>query len=159
MFREDPSHTRDATCTTISEPIFINCFICDLLQVKIYYRRYKVTVKSRGCSVGIATGYGLDDQGSGGVRFPAGGGVGIFPFTTVSLGVKMLAREADHPPPRTDEVKNAWHPNTSSWRGVMLSTGTTLPLPCKVTDVKLITPHISLLPDIMFSLYIDKYFK
>jgi hypothetical protein len=39
----------------------------------------------------------------------------------LSLGVKRPGREADHSPPSSAEVKNAWNytstPNTSSWRG------------------------------------------
>jgi hypothetical protein len=68
--------------------------------------------------------YGLEDRGSR-VRFPAG--AGNFLFTTasgmalgptrppiqwvpgaLSLGVKRLGREADHSPPSSPEVKNAW---------------------------------------------------
>jgi hypothetical protein len=79
--------------------------------------------KSRDSSVGMATGYGLDDCGSR-VRFPAV--LGIF-FITVSLpslgptqppiqcitgalspGVKRPEREADHSPPTGAEVKNTW---------------------------------------------------
>jgi hypothetical protein len=81
---------------------------------------------SRGSSVGTASGYGLDDRGST-VRFPAGGGNSFFFFSTasrpilgptqppiqrvqgaLSLGVKRLGREADHSPPSSAEVKNAW---------------------------------------------------
>jgi hypothetical protein len=73
---------------------------------------------------GIALAYGLDDRGSR-VRFP--GGLGIFLFTTasrtalgptqppiqwvpgfLSLGVKRPGREADHSPPSSADVKNAW---------------------------------------------------
>jgi hypothetical protein len=79
---------------------------------------------SRDSSVGIALGYGLDDRGSR-VRFPAR--LGIFHFTSasrtaleptqppiqwvsgaLSLGVKRPGREADHSPPSSAEVKNAW---------------------------------------------------
>jgi hypothetical protein len=79
-----------------------------------------------------------------------GGGLGIFYFLhhfqtgsgptqpsiqgvsgALSLGIKRPGREADHPPPASAEVKNAWSytstPNTSSWRGVYLRTGTILP--------------------------------
>jgi len=92
---------------------------------------------------GRALGYGLDDQ-----SFESRQGLGIFLLTTVcrpalgptqppiqwvpgalSLGVKRPRREADHSP-SSAEVKNAWNipplPNTSSWRGAYLSTGTTL---------------------------------
>jgi hypothetical protein len=79
---------------------------------------------SRDNSVGIATGYGLDDRGSR-VRFRRG--LGIFLFTTVSrtalgpttpptewvlgalsLGVKRQGCEADHSPQPSAEVKNVW---------------------------------------------------
>jgi hypothetical protein len=83
-------------------------------------------------------GYGLDDRGSK-VRFPAG--AGTFLFTTasrtvlgptqspiqwvpgaLSLGVKRPAREADHSPPSSAEVKECMElylhsPDTPSWRG------------------------------------------
>jgi hypothetical protein len=68
--------------------------------------------------------YGLDDRGSR-VRFPAG--LGIFLLTTASgtalrltqppiqwvpgvlfLGVKWPGSEADHSPPSSADVKNAW---------------------------------------------------
>jgi hypothetical protein len=51
----------------------------------------------------------------------------------LSLGVKRPGCEADHSPPSSAEVKE-WvelyihFPNTSSWRGAQLSTGTALPL-------------------------------
>jgi hypothetical protein len=79
---------------------------------------------SRDSSVGIALGYGLDDRGSR-VRFPAGAGKfslhhrvqndsgahsASYPMgtTSSSLGVKRPGREADHSPPSSAEVKNAW---------------------------------------------------
>jgi hypothetical protein len=81
-------------------------------------------IKSRDSSVGIALGYGLDDRVSR-VRFPAGAenfslhqrvqnGSGAHPAsypmgTRGSFpGVKWPEREADHSPPSTAEVKNAW---------------------------------------------------
>jgi hypothetical protein len=89
---------------------------------------------NRDISVGIALGYGLDDRGSR-VRFPAG--VGNYSLhhrvrTAVGptqpriqwaffLGVKRPGSEADHSPPSSAEVKNAWSftttPPMSSWRG------------------------------------------
>jgi hypothetical protein len=70
-------------------------------------------------------------------------GLGIFLFTTVSrtalgptqpsiqwvpaalsLGVKRPGREADHSPPSSAEVKNAWHYNSTPpirLHGVVLS--------------------------------------
>jgi hypothetical protein len=105
-------------------------------------------VKSCGSSVGIALGYGLDDQGSG-VRFPEGAGnfslhhriqngsgshPASYPIGTRGSfpGVKRLGREANHSPPSSAEVKNAWSYtstplNASSWRGAYLSTGINLP--------------------------------
>jgi hypothetical protein len=73
---------------------------------------------SRDSSVGIATGYGLDDQG-GGSSSP--GRVKNFHFSISSrpaLGstqppikwvpVKRQGREADHSPPTSAEVKKMW---------------------------------------------------
>jgi hypothetical protein len=59
----------------------------------------------------------------------------------LSLGVKRLGREADHSPPSSFEVKECVElylhtPNTSSWRGAQLSTGTTLPLPHSERAIK-----------------------
>jgi hypothetical protein len=74
---------------------------------------------SRNNSVGIATGYGLDDWMIG-VRFMAGAGSfslhhlvqtgsGAHPAScqmgALSLGAKRLVREADHSPPSTAEIK------------------------------------------------------
>jgi hypothetical protein len=83
-----------------------------------------VSYKSRDSSVGIALGYVLTDRGIR-VRFPVG--LGIFLFTTasrtaleptqppiqwipraLSLGVERPGREADHSPPSSADVKNAW---------------------------------------------------
>jgi hypothetical protein len=80
--------------------------------------------KSRDVSVGIALGYRLDDRGSR-VRFPSGAGnfslhnrvqnvsgahPASYPMGTGGsfLGVKRPGREADHSPPYSAEVKNAW---------------------------------------------------
>jgi hypothetical protein len=67
---------------------------------------------SRDSSVGIATGYGLDDQ-EGGSSSP--GRVKNFHFSISSrqaLGsfpeVKLQGREADHSPPTSAEVKKMW---------------------------------------------------
>jgi hypothetical protein len=82
------------------------------------FRGIKI-IKSRHSSVGIALGYGLDDQGSR-VRFPAGAGnfslhhrvqngsgahPPSYPRGTPSLGVKRPGHEADHSPPSSAEVK------------------------------------------------------
>jgi hypothetical protein len=76
-------------------------------------------------SVGIATGYGLEDQGGGGSSSPGRvkifsllyivqTGSGVHP-TSYKMGtggsfpeVKRQGREADHSPPTSAEVKNMW---------------------------------------------------
>jgi hypothetical protein len=75
-------------------------------------------------SVGIALGYGLDDRGSR-VRFPAGAGnfsilhrvqngsrahPASYPMGTRGSfpGGKAAGREADHSPPSSAQVKDAW---------------------------------------------------
>jgi hypothetical protein len=75
----------------------------------------------RDSSVDIGVGYGLDDRGSR-VRFPVGAGnfslhhrvqngsgahPASYPIGTgaLSLGVKWLGRESDHPTPTSAEVK------------------------------------------------------
>jgi hypothetical protein len=98
-------------------------------------------MESRDSSVGMALGYELDDRGSR-VRFPAGAGNFSLhhrvqngsgatqpPIQWVpedlSLGVKRPGREADHSPPSSAEVKNAWSYISTS----PIRTETTLPLP------------------------------
>jgi hypothetical protein len=80
--------------------------------------------RSRDSSVGIATGYGLDDRGVG-VRVPVGSSIFSSPRRPdrlwcppillsnwyrglFSLGVKLPGREADHSPPASAEVKKMW---------------------------------------------------
>jgi hypothetical protein len=82
-------------------------------------------VRSRGSSVGIATDYGLDDRNLGGLDSQRG--LEIFLIFTASRpalrptqppiqwvpvalspAVKLRGREADHSPPSSAEVKNAW---------------------------------------------------
>jgi hypothetical protein len=94
-------------------------------------------LKSHDSSVGIALGYGLDDQGSR-VRFSAvvrnfslhhrvqngsGAHPASYPMDTrgFSLGVKRPGRETYHSPPSGTEVKECMELyfhflNTSSWR-------------------------------------------
>jgi hypothetical protein len=97
-------------------------------------------VGSLDSSVGIATGYGLDDQGVG-VKSP--GRVRNCLFSTscrLALGftqppipwvpgdlspwVKRQGCEADHLPPTSAEVKTLWiytsTPHTPSWRSAQL---------------------------------------
>jgi hypothetical protein len=83
--------------------------------------------RSHDSSFGIGTGYGLDDR-----RFDSRRGLGIFLFDimsrpalgpaqppiqsvpgVLSLGVKLPGREADHSPPSSTEVKNAWIYNST----------------------------------------------
>jgi hypothetical protein len=83
-----------------------------------------VAKQNRDSSVGIALGYGLDGRVSR-VRFPVGAGnfslhhrvqngsgahPASYPMGTRGsfLGVKRPRREADHSPPSSAEVKNAW---------------------------------------------------
>jgi hypothetical protein len=87
----------------------------------IFRLRNLTTLKTRNSVVGIATGYGLNDQGFG-VLSP--GRVKDFLFFTsskstlgstqrpiqwvreaLSPGVKRTGREADHSPPASAEVK------------------------------------------------------
>jgi hypothetical protein len=99
-------------------------------KAKCYYAD-----RSRDSVVGIATGYGFDDQGVG-VRVPvrprifssprhpdwpwgppnlSNGYQGLFP-----RGVKRQGGEADHSSPASGEVKKTWiyisTPHTPSWR-------------------------------------------
>jgi len=57
---------------------------------------------------------------------PASNATGI--ESSLSLGIKRAGHEADHSPPSTAEIKNAWS-YTFTCRGAWLSTGKTLPLP------------------------------
>jgi hypothetical protein len=88
-----------------------------------------VTVRSRDGSLGIALDYGLGDRGSG--TIPGGGweylslpprpdwlrGPTQAPIQwvpgAVSLAVKRPGREADHSPPSSADVKNAWSYNST----------------------------------------------
>jgi hypothetical protein len=85
----------------------------------INYLTNQLTCVSRDSSVGIATGYGLDDQG-GGSASPCR--VKNFHFSISSRpvlgstqppikwipGLKRQGREADHSPPTGAEVKKMW---------------------------------------------------
>jgi hypothetical protein len=87
----------------------------------------------------MALGYGLDDRSSR-VRFPAGAGNFLITASrtalgptqppiqwvpgALSLGVKRPGREADHSPPTSAEVKNAWSYTstpTIRFHGIVLS--------------------------------------
>jgi hypothetical protein len=95
--------------------------------------------QSRDSSVSVGLGYQLDDRGSS-VRFPAGAGnfslhhrvqkgsgAHQTPIQWVqrapSLGIKRPEREADHSPPSSAEVKNAWSYTSTPrvFHGVVLS--------------------------------------
>jgi hypothetical protein len=97
----------------------------------IYYFLCWPIFWSRGSSVGIATGYGLDDGGVE-VRVPVGSRIFSSPCRPDRLwgppnllsigywGVKRPGREADTSPPTSAEVKKVWiytsTPHTPSWR-------------------------------------------
>jgi hypothetical protein len=84
---------------------------------EVYFTTVSVANGSRDSSVGIATGYGLDDRG-GGSSSP--GRVKKFSLlhivpTSYKMGtggsfprVKRQGREADHSPPTRVEVKKMW---------------------------------------------------
>jgi hypothetical protein len=95
-------------------------FMCETMQRTLGHKTRKVTQfkGSRDSSVGIATGYGLDDRGVG-VRVPIGERFFSSPSHSdrpliqwvpgaLSPGVKRQGREADHSPPTSAEVKNTW---------------------------------------------------
>jgi hypothetical protein len=95
-------------------------------------------IVSRDSSIGITTGYGLEDRMIG-VRFPAGAGnfflrhrvqtrSGAHPASypvdkgATSLGVRRPGRVTDHSPTSNTKVKECmelyfYSPNTVSWRG------------------------------------------
>jgi hypothetical protein len=97
-------------------------------EYKLFYAILSSPVTSwwsRDSSVGIATGYGLDDQGGGGSSSP--GRVKNVHFSISSSpalgstqppikwvagalppGVKRQGREADHSPPTSAEIKKMW---------------------------------------------------
>jgi hypothetical protein len=73
---------------------------------------YLALANSRGSSVGIATGYGLDDRGFGGSILGGDWEFFSFPLHPDRLwgppGVKRPGRGADHSVPSSAMVKNAW---------------------------------------------------
>jgi hypothetical protein len=97
----------------------------DLYFWSIYLVRNKICISikilSRDRSVGIAAGYGLDDQGVG-VRVQVGARIFISPcrpdrlwdppsqwvLGALSPEIKRLGREADHSPPTGAEAKKTW---------------------------------------------------
>jgi hypothetical protein len=81
---------------------------------------HSVKTESRDNAVGIATGYGLDDQGVG-VRVPMRAKIFTFPYRpdrlwsplqwvlgALSPWIKRPRREADHSPPTSAEVRKTW---------------------------------------------------
>jgi len=101
-----------------------------VVRIKLRLKRKEVTILSsilpecEGSSVGIVTGYGLDDRGWG---FIFRRRLEIFLFTTVSRptlgpteppsqrvsgslspGLRRAEREAEDSPPCSTEVKNTW---------------------------------------------------
>jgi hypothetical protein len=95
-----------------------------------------LTPESGDSSVGIATGYGLDDRSSR-VRFPARAGnfyfrrvqncSGVHPasYPMDNMAVKRPEHKAGHLPPSSSDIKD-WvklylhSPSTPSWRGAQL---------------------------------------
>jgi hypothetical protein len=87
-----------------------------MLKPNAYICRYLIPIKNRDSSVGIALGCRLDDRGPA-VRFPAGArnfshhriqnGSGAHP-ASYSMGTGGSFSEADHWPPSSAEVTNAW---------------------------------------------------
>jgi hypothetical protein len=107
------------------------------MYVCIYIYIYIYLDESRSSLLGIVAGYRLDYRGSG-VRFLAGAGnVSLLHRVQTGSGphpascpmvpgavpsvVEWPRSEADHSPPSSAKVKNAWsctsNPNTPSWRG------------------------------------------
>jgi hypothetical protein len=95
-----------------------------LLSTKVNIKIYKIIIlfvafRNRDSSVGIATGYGLDNRRVG-VRVPVGSRIFCPPRRPDRLwgstqppiqwvpGVKRQGREADHSPPTSAEVKKMW---------------------------------------------------
>jgi hypothetical protein len=129
-------------CVTDIWKVNVKLFLCltKYLALKMYSvlnwaSRHEV---SGGSSDGTATGYGLDDRGSG-VRFSAGAenfslrhhvqtGSGAHPVGAGGSFLGSKAAEAWSWPLVPSEVKNAWWctstPQPSSWRGAWLSAGT-----------------------------------
>jgi hypothetical protein len=110
------------------------CFSPKSVFLKRQFSSSLYHFRSQDSSVSIATGYGLDGQGSIWQKQE------IFLYSTASrlalgltqppiqwvpgafsLGVKQLGHEADHSPPSIAEVKNGGPipplPNMSSWHG------------------------------------------
>jgi hypothetical protein len=89
---------------------------------------------TRDNSVGIATGYWLDDRGSSLDRYKvlslfqviqtgSGAHPASYPMGTGGsfLEVKRLEHEADHSPPASAEVKNIWTYTSIRLHGVVLN--------------------------------------
>jgi hypothetical protein len=107
---------------------------------RISFNNMLLFIKSHDSSVGIALGYGLDDRCPR-ARLPAGTGnfslhhhvqngsgahPASYPIGTAGSfpGGKRLGREANHSPPSSAEVENAWSYTSTiliSFHGVVLS--------------------------------------
>jgi hypothetical protein len=87
----------------LSQPLLCRS-VMSLLQ---YFKCSTLNHKSGDSAVGIATGYGLNDQGVG-AQVPVGSGAhpASYPMGTRGslTGGKELGHEADHSPPASAEV-------------------------------------------------------
>jgi hypothetical protein len=99
------------TCLFLHMPLSSISTILFLIFILSYF--YPLLM-SRDSSVGIATGYGLDDGGVG-VRVPVGSRIFFSPRRPDRLwgppsllSNRYRGREADHSPPLVPEVKKTW---------------------------------------------------
>jgi hypothetical protein len=103
--------------------------------VRSVYAWTSAPTNIRDSAVGIATGYGQDDDGVGvkslgrvkNFHFPMSSRSALEPTQPPPIqwvpAAKQQGREADHSPPTSAEVKQTWVcplPHTLSWRSVWL---------------------------------------
>jgi hypothetical protein len=94
----------------------VNLTYIKTVSLFIFYDILSYIFYNRDSSVGIATGYGLNDRGVR-VQVPIGARMLSSPYLPVLYwgppiqwipGVKRPEREADHSPPTNAEVKKTW---------------------------------------------------
>jgi hypothetical protein len=117
-------HIYSSRSNSLSISIATHFFCQYTCMGMLLYNVYLLNAWSRDSSVGIVTGYGMDDRGC---RSSSPGRVKNFPFSTscrpalgrtqppiqwvpraISPEVKRRGREADHSPPTSSEVKKTW---------------------------------------------------